>query len=90
MLFHLVTSVLESGIKSFGIKTKKISKGRQLPKNIRDMIQMKNFLCRKLQEAYISNHADIEKMSSRLEAMKRDIKTEISKVRLKKTKQAPF
>ena len=32
MLFHLVTSVLESGIKSFGIKTKKIRKCRQFPK----------------------------------------------------------
>ena len=37
MLLHLVTSVRESGIKSFGIKTKKIRKGRQLPKNIRDI-----------------------------------------------------
>ena len=64
MLFHLVTSVLESGIKSFGIKTKKIRKGKQFPKNVSDMIQMKKFLYCKLQEAHISDHTEIETMSS--------------------------
>ena len=48
------------------------------------MIQTKNFFCRELQEAHISNHPDIEKMSSKLESMKRDIKTEITKVRIKR------
>ena len=64
MLFHLVTSVLESGNKSFGIKTKKIRKGKQFPKNVSDMIQMKNFLYSKLQEDHISDHTEIETMSS--------------------------
>ena len=51
---------MESGINSFGIKTKKIRKGKQFPKNV----QMKNFLYRKLQEAHISDHTEIETMSS--------------------------
>ena len=55
---------MESGIKSFGIKTKKIRKGKQFSKNVSDMIQMKNFLYRKLQEAHISDHTEIETMSS--------------------------
>ena len=47
-----------------GIKSKKIRKGKQFSKNVSDMIQMKNFLYRKLQEAHISDHTEIETMSS--------------------------
>ena len=84
MLIHLVDSVRESGMKTFGIKIKKIRKGRQLPASIRDMIQTKNYLCRKLQEAYISNQPGLEKLNRKVESMKREIKTEITKMQIKR------
>ena len=79
MLVHLTNSLKATGLKCFGIKTKQRAKGRTLPKSVINLIQTKNHLCRRLQEAYISNVSEIEQLSSTIENIKMEIKTEICK-----------
>ena len=82
MLVHLTNSLKDTGLKCFGIKTKKKVRGRKLPKTILDLIKTKNHLCRRLQEAYISNPSETEQLDKKIQGIKREIKTEICKIQI--------
>ena len=84
MLDILVKSLQESGRTTFGLKVKKIRPRQQLPQYILGLIQTKNQLCRRVEEAYIMNSPNLNQIKELLENTKLQIRNEISRVKLKR------
>ena len=73
-----------AGRGGFGLKIKKIRPRIKLPPYVLGLIQTKNQLCRMIQEAYIINSPNLNHLQELLENTKSEIRTEISRVKLKR------
>ena len=88
MVQHLTSTIKQTGMKIYGIKLKKTTRGRNLPKYIIENIKHKNFLCRRLTEAYLQNDSiSIEKLTDDIVKIKADIKSQIALVKIKRRKR---
>ena len=84
MLAILVKYLQDSGTSAFGLKVKKIRRRQQIPQYVIGIIQTKNQLCRRIQEAYITNAPNLNELKQLLENIKLEIRNEISKIKLKR------
>ena len=85
MLHHLSKSLLDSGMLTFGLKTKKIQKGRRLPKHILEMLRKKENACIRLKEAHdLGDKIEIDHETENLMQLKQNIRDHIHKHKVKK------
>ena len=85
MLHHLSKSLIDSGMLTFGLKTKKIKKGRRQPKHILELLREKEHTCIKLKEAHgFGDKVEIDSQTAELINIKQNIKDQIQKHKLKK------
>ena len=88
MLPHLTSALTESGRQSFGVRVRKVKRGRKLPRPIIMAIKAKNRLATELSDAIVANppHSpdDIAKLKQQLYSSKQDIKDMILDLRLKR------
>ena len=86
MLAHISDVLKRAGIEVFGLKTHKRKKQCQkLPKNVLEMIRNKNFLCRRLREAYVQgDNYLIKKHKKDIDLLKTELKIQIGRIKLKR------
>ena len=83
-LSHITSSLLESGKRSFGLKTKVKKSPRKLPRSLITKIQDKNQLSKRVQEAVTLGHDSVPVLRARLIKMKIEIKDIFTSMKLRR------
>ena len=82
MLPHISETITSSAKKCFGLKIKKKSKGNYLPKQVIDLIRLKNNVALKYNMAVAqSNPVDAKKLLDELEILKVQVKDSIASIK---------
>ena len=83
-LQHLTTSIIESGKKAIGLKTKKKKQPQKLPKTLLTKIKAKNMLSEQVYQASKESLPNINTLQAKLTIMKLEIKDILISMKLTK------
>ena len=83
MLPHIVKSINQSAMKTFGLKIRKKKRGQKLPASVIKLIKTRNETSKLLQQAFRdSDQPEIDSLSNHVQVLKTKIKTKICELKL--------